>query len=62
MKQVTITFTYSKEVDKEFNQRLVDLVSMDGVLYDIHRTVEDKTVIVVNNAYLVKEISQGKIN
>jgi hypothetical protein len=35
---------------------------MEGVLYDIHRTVEDKTVIVGNNAYLVKEISQGKIN
>jgi len=58
-KQITITFNFSKDVEKEFNDKLIDLMSMEGVLYGIHKTVEDKTIVVSNTSYNITEILPG---
>lgn len=48
-KGITISFVISPDVEKEFNDKLLDLMSTEGVLYDIHKTEEEKTIVLSNN-------------
>jgi len=59
-KGITISFVFSPDVEKEFNDKLLDLMSTEGVLYDIHKTEEEKTIVLSNNKNVkVKEIKPG---
>lgn len=60
-KGITISFVFSPDVEKEFNHKLLDLMSTEGVLYDIHKSEEDSTVILSNNQMVkIKEIKPGR--
>jgi hypothetical protein len=59
-KGITISFVFSPDVEKEFNDKLLELMSTEGVLYDNHKTEEEKTIILSNNKNVkVKEIRPG---
>lgn len=60
-KGITISFVISPDVEKEFNDKLLDLMSTEGVLYDIHKTEEEKTIVLSNNKNVkVREIKPGR--
>ena len=60
-KGVTISFEFSPEVEKEFNEKLLALVSTEGVLYDIHQSRDESNVILSNNKNVrIKTIIRGR--
>lgn len=60
-KGITISFVFSSDVEKEFNDKLLALMSTEGVLYDIHKTEEEKTIILSNNKNVkVREVKPGR--
>ena len=60
-KGVTISFEFSPEVEQEFNDKLLSLLSTEGVLYDIHQSRDESNVILSNNKNVrIKTIISGK--
>jgi hypothetical protein len=55
-KQITITFNFSKDVEKEFNDKLIDLMSMEGVLYGIHESQDNDRIIQSNKIEIHEEV------
>ena len=55
-KQITITFNFSKDVEKEFNDKLIDLMSMEGVLYGIHESQDNDRIIRSNKIEIHEEV------
>ena len=61
-KGITISFIFSPDVEQEFNEKLLALMSTEGgVLYDVHKTEEEKTIILSNNKNVkVREVKPGR--
>ena len=48
-KGITISFEFSAETEKEFNDKLLELLSTEGVLYEIHQSKTESSIIQSNN-------------